>query len=116
MQQSFCIILLPLFLCLLLSIIFVSHCYSDTGNSVLSASVTVDSVVAPKMRSIRIKRLLQDFHDENHDTQRQVQETSNNQNLAGGISEAGTTMTEARTAISGGDEEHQIHPRSRRRP
>ncbi|PRQ29899.1 hypothetical protein RchiOBHm_Chr5g0018831 [Rosa chinensis] len=44
MQQSFCIVLLPLFLCLLLSIIFVSHCYSDTGNSVLSASVTVDSV------------------------------------------------------------------------
>ncbi|KAM5551963.1 hypothetical protein ABKV19_026702, partial [Rosa sericea] len=63
--------------------------------------------MAPKMRWTRTKRLLQDCHDENHNSQREVQEISDHQNLAGSISEA-------ENAISGRDEEHQIHPRSRR--
>ncbi|PRQ17966.1 hypothetical protein RchiOBHm_Chr7g0200701 [Rosa chinensis] len=63
--------------------------------------------MAPKMRWTRTKRFLQDCHDENHSSQREVQEISDHQNLAGSISEA-------ENAISGRDEEHQIHPRSRR--
>ncbi|XP_062010273.1 uncharacterized protein LOC133726693 [Rosa rugosa] len=63
--------------------------------------------MAPKMRWTRSKRLLEEYEDENHNAEREVQEISNDQNVIGGISETGT-------AVSGRDEDHQIHPRSRR--
>lgn len=62
-----------------------------------------------------MKRLLQDRHDENHNTEREGQEICNNQNLAGSISETGTAISEARTTNSAGNEQHQIHPTPRGR-
>ncbi|XP_024194499.1 uncharacterized protein LOC112197837 isoform X2 [Rosa chinensis] len=79
----------------------------------LGSSSVSNPVVAPKMRSIRMKRLLQDRHDENHNTEREGQEICNNQNLAGSISETGTAISEARTTNSAGNEQHQIHPTPR---
>ncbi|XP_040372021.1 uncharacterized protein LOC112195449 [Rosa chinensis] len=105
MQNHLHIVLLPLFLCVLVNTILISYSYSDCWNSVqVDCSTALNSVMAPKMRWTRSKRLLQEYEDENHNAEREVQEISNDQNVIGSISETGT-------AVSGRDEDHQIHPR-----
>ncbi|XP_062005049.1 uncharacterized protein LOC133722214 [Rosa rugosa] len=114
--ESICSYWCVLLMCLQMLFASVFHILiqNDTWNSVLLGSSSVSNpVVAPKMRSIRMKRLLQDRHDENHNTEREGQEICNNQNLAGSISETGTAISEARTTNSAGNEQHQIHPTPR---
>ncbi|PRQ47823.1 hypothetical protein RchiOBHm_Chr2g0103891 [Rosa chinensis] len=60
MQKHLHIILLPLFLCVLVNTILTSYSYSDCWNSVQSDCLTaLNSVMAPKMRWTRSKRLLE---------------------------------------------------------
>ncbi|XP_040367880.1 uncharacterized protein LOC112180687 [Rosa chinensis] len=80
MQKHLHIILLPLFLCVLVNTILISYSYSDCWNSVQS-DCALNSVMAPKMRWTRSKRLLEEYEDENHNAEREVQEISNDQNV-----------------------------------
>ncbi|XP_061998973.1 uncharacterized protein LOC133716283 [Rosa rugosa] len=78
MQNSICVIFIPLFLCILLTAILTSSPSIELWNSVDSSCFTIsDSVMASNMRYKRGKRLLQRNDGESLNHEAQIQEANN---------------------------------------